>query len=167
MGLPPDVEAALAPPISPLGGTLSAAELADFLGITANRIHALARQGVIPRTAAGHFDFAPAVRAYCEHLRAGQLGRPTAHPELVAAKLRREMAAAEQIELKNAAARAELLPAVEVEREWRAVLANVRSALLAVPSRVGTRLPGLTAHEVAEIAAEVRAALERLSDDTA
>jgi len=43
----------------------------------------------------------------------------------------------------------------------------VRAALLAVPSRVGTRLPSLTAHDVAEIAVEIRAALSTLADGDA
>jgi phage terminase Nu1 subunit (DNA packaging protein) len=115
MRFPPDVESALAPPLSPLGGIVSAAELADFLGITANRIHALARQGALPRTTAGHFDFAPAVRAYIEHLRAGQLGRPSSNPELNAEKVRLARASAEKVELANAKVRGALVPVGRVQ----------------------------------------------------
>lgn len=50
-----------------------------------------------------------------------------------------------------------------VEAEWSGVLRTVRAGMLAVPSRCAARLPHLTAHEVAEIDAEVRAALTRLS----
>jgi hypothetical protein len=50
-----------------------------------------------------------------------------------------------------------------VEAEWSGVLRTVRAGMLAVPSRCAAHLPHLTAHEVAEIDAEVRAALTRLS----
>lgn len=46
-----------------------------------------------------------------------------------------------------------------VEAEWSGVLRTVRAGMLAVPSRVQQRLPHLTAHDVAQIDAEVRAAL--------
>jgi phage terminase Nu1 subunit (DNA packaging protein) len=41
-------------------------------------------------------------------------------------------------------------------------LAQVRAALLAVPSRVAQRLPRVTAHDVSEIDAEIRAVLAEI-----
>lgn len=129
----------------------------------------MVRDGVIPRAGRGQYSRRAAVRGYCAHLRehASRAGRPAsaANDALKDAKLRREMAAAEQLEIRNAASRAELLPAADVERAWRAILSDTRAALLAVPSRVGTRLPALTAHDVGEIAAEIRAALEGLANE--
>jgi phage terminase Nu1 subunit (DNA packaging protein) len=49
-----------------------------------------------------------------------------------------------------------------VEREWTSILAQVRAALLAVPSRVAQRLPRVTAHDVSEIDAEIRAVLAEI-----
>jgi phage terminase Nu1 subunit (DNA packaging protein) len=46
--------------------------------------------------------------------------------------------------------------------EWSGVLRTVRAGMLAVPSRAAQRLPHLSAHDVAEIDAEVRAALVEL-----
>jgi terminase small subunit / prophage DNA-packing protein len=151
-------------------GQISGAELADLLGLTRDRVNVLVRDGVIPKTARGRYSRRAAVRGYCAHLRehAARVGRPTlaANEAIKEAKLRREIATAEQLELKNGAARGELLPAAEVERAWRVILADTRAALLAVPSRVGTRLPALTPHDVGESSAEIRAALERLADGT-
>jgi terminase small subunit / prophage DNA-packing protein len=55
-----------------------------------------------------------------------------------------------------------LLDAAEVENEWSGVLRTVRAGMLAVPSRVAQRLPHLTAHDVAEIDAEVREVLTEI-----
>lgn len=55
--------------------------------------------------------------------------------------------------------RGSLLDAEAVERAWVDVLRQVRKAMLALPSRVQRRLPHQTAHDVAEIDAEVRAVL--------
>jgi hypothetical protein len=56
-----------------------------------------------------------------------------------------------------------LLDAAEVQNEWSGVLRTVRAGILAVPSRVAARLPHLTAHDVAEIDAEVRAVLAEIA----
>jgi phage terminase Nu1 subunit (DNA packaging protein) len=47
--------------------------------------------------------------------------------------------------------RGKLLDAAEVERTWGGVLRTVRAGMLAVPSRIGARLPYLTATAVDEI----------------
>lgn len=52
-----------------------------------------------------------------------------------------------------------MLDAGEVETTWSGILRQVRVGMLAVPSRAAQRLPHLTAHDVAEIDAEVRAVL--------
>jgi phage terminase Nu1 subunit (DNA packaging protein) len=46
-----------------------------------------------------------------------------------------------------------------VEAEWSDVLRTISAGMLAVPSRVAARLPHLSKHDVAEIDAEIRAAL--------
>jgi terminase small subunit / prophage DNA-packing protein len=62
-------------------------------------------------------------------------------------------------ELKAAKMRGELLDAAEVERTWAGVLRGVRAGMLAVPSRIGARLPHLDVTDLDTIDREVRAAL--------
>jgi phage terminase Nu1 subunit (DNA packaging protein) len=57
-----------------------------------------------------------------------------------------------------------LLDADAVEAEWSSILRGVRAGMLAVPSRVAQRLLHLTAHDVAEIDAEVRATLSEVGE---
>ena len=77
-------------------------------------------------------------------------------------KARLAHAQADLAELKAARERGELLNAAEVEAEWSGVLRYVRAGMLAVSSRVAQRLPHLTAHDVAEVDAEVRAVLAEM-----
>jgi phage terminase Nu1 subunit (DNA packaging protein) len=62
-------------------------------------------------------------------------------------------------EIKAAKLRGSLVDAAEVEAAWGGVLRTVRASMLAVPSRCAARLPHLSKHDVAEIDAEIRAAL--------
>lgn len=144
------------------GETVSAATLGEWLGLTPNRVHALARDGILPRAADNRFDLRAAVRAYADHCRAGAVGR-TATGELAAEKIRLARATADKMEAANAKAWGEVAPLVDVEREWAGILRDVRAALLALPSRAASRLGHLTPHDVATLDREVRAVLEELA----
>lgn len=152
--------------ISP-SDSIHESELADLLGITANRIRTLARDGTIKRIAPATYSRKEAVRAYCARLResAERAGRPSeaGSEALKAERLRLAREQADKLELANAAARAELVKAADVEREWSGILRDVRSALLAVPSRTGASLPHLTPHDIAKIEEGIRDALEGLA----
>lgn len=160
----PDMEMAFLMGEDPEPETVTAADLSEWLNLSPARIHALAREGVIPRTD-GRFDLQAAVRAYVERLRAGQKGRQSTNPDLNAERLRLARANAEKIELANAKTRAALVPVPEVEAAWASVLRDVRAAMLAIPARVQQRLGHLTAHDVQSIDREVRDALEEASHD--
>lgn len=151
-------------PTSEESKTVSAGELAAWLGLTSNRIHALARDGILPRVENKRYPLRLAVGAYCEHARSLAKGK-NVDADLAAAKLALAKANAEKAETANAKARGELIPAGDVEREWSRVLRGVRAAMLALPSRVAQRLGHLTPHDIAAVDREVRDALEELSDD--
>lgn len=76
-------------------------------------------------------------------------------------RLAREQA--DNVALKNAALRRELVPAVEVEARWSDILRRVRSKVLSVPSRVRQNLPHLMLQDVAAFDAELRRALDELA----
>lgn len=153
-------------PVSAASQTVAEADLARLWGVTARRVRELATDGVIERAAPGRFYLEDSTRRYCEMLRksAGG-GRAAADPDLKAERLREIRERADKLAAQNARLRGELVPARDVEREWASVLRAVRAAMLATPSRVQTRLPHLTAHDVSEIDHEIRAALQEASDD--
>ena len=148
----------------PHDGPMTAECLAGWLGTTATRINALAREGRIPRRADKLFDLRPAVRAYVADLKATKGNSALANnPELNAEKIRLARASAEKLETANLKAKGDLAPLAEIERAWAGILRDVRAALLALPSRVASRLGYLTPHDVATIEHEVRAVLEELA----
>lgn len=142
------------------------AELADLLGITAQRLRTLHRDGVVRRAAPARYRLREALRAYTGGLRdkVAAAGRPvTSGDDLKAEKIRQTREAADKLALANAAARGEMVAVADVAREWADVLRTVRAALLALPSRVGSRLGHLTAHDLSEMDLEIRATLAELS----
>ncbi len=72
------------------------------------------------------------------------------------------LAQAQQVELKNAKMRGELLPAADVIATWSGLVADARQRLLAIPSRLGAR-HALSRQLVAAMDAEIRAALAALA----
>ncbi|MBS3978396.1 MAG: hypothetical protein KGZ77_01180 [Rhodobacteraceae bacterium] len=145
---------------------ISETELADLLGLTANRIRTLTRDGVLKRTGKATYDRREAVRSYCHALREAltKKGHASKGGDAMAAeKLRLAAALAEKAERANAAARGELIPAAQVAREWSEVLRGVRAGLLSLPSRVGSRLGHLTPHDLSEIDLEIRSTLNDLA----
>lgn len=146
-------------------GTVTEAHLADFLGLTSRRVRDLVSDGVIPKAAPGRFDARLATRAYCEWLRdKASKGRGSQDPAYREERTRLAKQQADKAELANAAQRRELLPAAEVLNAWSLILRNVRAEMMAVPSRVQAKLPGLSRTDVAEIDREVRDALILLSE---
>lgn len=143
---------------------ISTDQLADLLGVTANRIGVLSREGHIPRLGRGSYERRDAVRAYCEHLRKQASGRGAANPEYTREKTRLAREQADKAEMQNAVARRELIPSADVEREWSSILRDVRAAMLALPSRLQQRLGHLTTHDIATLEREIRDALSEIAN---
>lgn len=161
----PEIEAVLGGTPQPaVAEMVSADELGAWLGISGTQVHRLARQGTIPRTDDKRFDLRAAILAYAEHLREGQRGRLAANPDLAEQKVRLARANAEKVEIGNAKARGELLDARQVAHEWRAVVVDLRAAVLAIPSRMAARL-GLDRKATQALDAEIRDAMEMIADD--
>lgn len=151
--------------------TMTESQLAAFLGIATSQVRTKTRDGILIRISGGKkgapagWDVRASLLGYLSQLRDGAVkGGGQVPDELKAEKLRLARHQADKLELANAAARGELVRAADVEREWANVLRDVRSTLLAVSSRVGSKLAHLTAHDVAEIDSEIKAALEGLSN---
>jgi phage terminase Nu1 subunit (DNA packaging protein) len=135
----------------------TATQVGEFLGIATRSVAELAKNGIAVKLSPNRYDLRATVSRYCDDLRKQikASGGPTAAGER--AKL--AAAQAEYVSLKNAKARGELLPTVDVERRWTAILGGVRATLMTIPARVGAKLPGLSQADVAVIEAEVRATL--------
>lgn len=149
--------------MSGLPDTLSNAELARLLGLSSDRVAALGGSGVLPKAGRGRYPVPDAVRAYVRYIKEHPEGRPKSTGGLEAEKTRLTRAQADVAELKAAAARGDLLPAEEAQRRWVDAASRLRAALLAVPSRVASRL-GMDRTAAAELDAELREALTEIAD---
>lgn len=137
---------------------ISTSDLAALLGVTKRRVQQLAKDGTIPKVAHGKYHLAVAVGAYCKFLRDSALSR-TGDTELKVEKLRLTKAQADKAHLEVEKRRGELVVIKDVEQAWASIAIELRSAMLAIPSRVASRaaLPNDT---VAIIDSEIRVALE-------
>lgn len=141
--------------------TATAERLGQLLGLSAESVRDLYRRGIVVRRSPGKYELAASIAAYCRHLREVASGRG-GQDEVVALASERARLAREQADahaLRNAQLRGELVALSDAEREWATTLRGVRSAMLAVPSRVRQRLGNLSAAEAAVIEDEVRRAL--------
>lgn len=136
-------------------------EIAAFLGLSSARVRTLARDGVLTKAGRGRFDTRASVLAYGERLRAQAGRRDGGGDDYKAERLRLIAAQREGQELKNAQAKAELVPSIDVQREWEALATDLRAALLAIPARVAAR-SGLSREAAALLESEMRQALEEL-----
>lgn len=160
-----EIDALVGLPPVPLPGVVSAADLGEWLGLSAPRVSALAREGRIPRRPDGRYDLKAAVRGYTESLRRKSGSSALAqNPALNAERIKLAAASARKVELQNLKTQGELLAAGDVERQWAGILRDVRAGVLAAPSRIGSRLPHLSPHDVTEIARELAAVLSELAE---
>lgn len=147
--------------------TATAERLGQLLGLSAESVRDLCRRKIVVRRAPGKYDLAASIAAYCRHLREVASGRGGVDAVTGLATERAKLAAlqAEAHALRNAQLRGELVPLADAEREWSATLRGVRSAMLAVPSRVRQRLGNLSAADAAVVEDEVRRALTEAAHD--
>lgn len=136
---------------------IGTAELCDLLGIGERQAFALAGTGVLKKAGRGKFDARESIKSYIVH------SRKSGNSDLDAEKIRVQRETADKLELANAATRRELIPAIEVEREWASILRDVRAAMLAISSRLQQRLPHLSAHDASTIDREIRDTLTEVA----
>jgi phage terminase Nu1 subunit (DNA packaging protein) len=142
------------------------AELAEWTGLSARGVAEAGKRGVMVK-AGRHWALKASVQRYIADLQR-QLRAAGGEGVAASAAAERGRLAKEQADslaLKNARLRGSLLEAAAVEREWSDILRTVRSGMLALPSRLGARLPHLSRNDLAELDREVRVALQVLGED--
>lgn len=145
---------------------VSAEILGRWCGISQPAVSQFARRGVMVRAGRGKFALEESVRAYCAHMRetVAAMGRPVNTSAPGRQRLLQAQVAA--LELKNAVQRGDLVPAEAIAREWEGICRTLRTAMLQVPRRAGTRLPHLSQQDVSAIDGEVRAVPTELLAET-
>jgi phage terminase Nu1 subunit (DNA packaging protein) len=135
--------------------TCTGAELGWVLGVTDRSIRSYAAKGLAVRAKRGRYLLGQSVRRVHHHVAEEAAGRSGAALATERAKL--ATVQREQIELKNAALRAETLPKADVLDTWTLLLRGVRQLMLAWPGKAAFEIPTLTVAD--------RAVLERIARD--
>lgn len=143
-------------------------EFGAHVGISRQAVSDLVARQIIPLDAKGRIDLDAARLAYCAHLRGVAAGRTSGGDDdldLAAERARLAKAQADAQEMKNAAMRAEMVPASQVVRAVSALIGASRSRLLGIPARAAAQVVGIESRaEVRDIlAAMVREACQELS----
>lgn len=163
LGFDPSPEKSPSATGTPIPAVVTAAELCALTGVSQNAGRELASRKIWVRVGTKGFNTRESIRNHVTEL-ARTAKRGNVGAELDRERVRVQKATAEKLELANAEARRELIPAAEVEREWAAVLRDIRAAMLALPSRVQQRLGHLSAHDLTTMDQEIRGALAEIAN---
>jgi phage terminase Nu1 subunit (DNA packaging protein) len=134
-------------------GTHPIGTVAALLDLTERRVNQLTNEGVIPKVAHGRYNLPMAVRAYIKYLRERAVqGDPKGADEVGASRAALLKARARMATLEADQAEGSLLKRADVERVWVAIIAAMRSRILAIPSSVAQSIVFLnTPAQVADL----------------
>ena len=115
--------------------------IAKLFDCSERNVQKLAKEDVIPKPETGGYDLVGCVQAYIRSLRRknkfGDLG-----DEMEASKLRISKEQALKLELENRRKQGDLLPKSEVQKEVGNAFSNVRTRLLAIPTKAAPEVFG-------------------------
>ena len=146
---------------------ISGRELAAMLGVSQRTVTSLANDGIVLKAEQGRYDMVQSVKLYCAHLRNTASGRG-GKENVEALSDERARLAKEQADghaLKNAQMRGELVAVADVDMTWGTMVRDLRAGVLAIASRVASRLNHLSKDDVLVIDDEIRDALKILGND--
>lgn len=139
--------------------------IARLLDLSERRVQQLSREGVIPKAERGHYDLIGSVRGYVRYLREQALKAQAGAPDYAAERARFIRARADLSEMEAEEKRRSLIAADEIEAAWIAVLALLRTRLLALPDRLAPQ--AFEQSTVGDTRNLIRAAIREVLDDLA
>ncbi len=139
--------------------------IARLLDLSERRVQQLSREGVIPKAERGQYDLIGSVRGYVRYLRDQALKAQAGAPDYAAERARFIRARADLAEMEAEGKRRSLIAAEQIEAAWIAVLALLRTRLLALPDRLAPQaFEQLTVGDTRNL---IRAAIREVLDDLA
>jgi len=139
--------------------------IARLLDLSERRVQQLSREGVIPKAERGHYDLIGSVRGYVRYLRDQALKAQAGAPDYAAERARFIRARADLAEMEAEEKRRSLIAADQIEAAWIAVLALLRTRLLALPDRLAPQ--AFEQSTVGDTRTLIRAAIREVLDDLA
>jgi phage terminase Nu1 subunit (DNA packaging protein) len=139
--------------------------IARLLDLSVRRVQQLSREGVIPKAERGQYDLIGSVRGYVGYLRDQALKAQAGAPDYAAERARFIRARADLAEMEAEEKRRSLIAAEQIEAAWIAVLALLRTRLLALPDRLAPQV--FEQSTVGDTRNLIRAAIREVLDDLA
>jgi phage terminase Nu1 subunit (DNA packaging protein) len=139
--------------------------IARLLDLSERRVQQLSREGVIPKAERGQYDLIGSVRGYVRYLRDQALKAQAGAPDYAAERARFIRARADLAEMEAEEKRRALIAAEQIEAAWIAVLALLRTRLLALPDRLAPQAFEQTT--VGDTRNLIRATIREVLDDLA
>ena len=139
--------------------------IAKLLDLSERRVQQLSREGVIPKAERGQYDLIGSVRGYVRYLRDQAVKAQAGAPDYMAERARFIRARADLAEMDAQEKRRSLIAADQIEVAWIAVLALLRTRLLALPDRLAPQ--AFEQPTVGETRNLIRAAIREVLDDLA
>ncbi|GGB62715.1 hypothetical protein GCM10011316_38250 [Roseibium aquae] len=139
--------------------------IAKLLDLSERRVQQLSREGVLPKATRGKYDLIGSVRGYVRYLRDQANKAQAGAPDYAAERARFIRARADLAEMEAEEKRGSVIAAEEVGTAWIAVLALLRTRLLALPDRLAPQAHELS--NVGDIRNLIRAAIREVLDDLA
>ena len=139
--------------------------IARLLDLSERRVQQLSREGVIPKAERGQYDLIGSVRGYVRYLRDQALKAQAGAPDYAAERARFIRARADLAEMEAEEKRRSLIAAEQIEAAWIAVLALLRTRLLALPDWLAPQAFEQTT--VGDTRNLIRAAIREVLDDLA
>ena len=141
--------------------------MCKLLDLTPQRVNQLVNMGVIPRKERGRYELVPVVRSYVKYLRERAIkGDVQGGDDYAAHRARLTKAKADMAEMEREQMAARLLPAIDVEKAWCDVVANMRTKMLAIPTNAAadTQSASNLAEAKQVLKEKVHDALEELAE---
>ncbi len=139
--------------------------IARLLDLSERRVQQLSREGVIPKAERGQYDLIGSVRGYVRYLRDQAARAQAGAPDYAAQRARFIRARADIAEMEAEEKRLSLIAADQIEAAWIAVLALLRTRLLALPDRLAPQ--AFDQSTVGDTRNLIRAAIREVLDDLA
>lgn len=139
--------------------------IAKLLDLSERRVQQLSREGVIPKAERGQYDLIGSVRGYVLYLRDQATKAQAGAPDYAAERARFIRARADLAEMDAEQKRRALIAADQIEAAWIAVLALLRTRLLALPDRLAPQ--AFDQSTVGDTRNLIRAAIREVLDDLA
>jgi phage terminase Nu1 subunit (DNA packaging protein) len=139
--------------------------IARLLDLSERRVQQLSREGVIPKAERGQYDLIGSVRGYVRYLRDQAQKAQAGAPDYAAERARFIRARADLAEMEAQEKRRALIAADQIEAAWIAVLALLRTRMLALPDRLAPQ--AFDQPTVGDTRTLIRTAIREVLDDLA